>query len=97
MQLGNYIREQPSILSALPVKVADLLAAMPSLARQPEPIVLLGTGSSMNALLAAADALEMATCATFIAKEPQAFLRLPPRQNLQHALVLACSQSRMSS
>ncbi len=97
MQLGNYIREQPSILSVLPVKVADLLATMPSLARQPERIVLLGTGSSMNALLAAAEALEMATGATVIAKEPEAFLRLPPRQNGQQTLVLAASQSGMST
>jgi glucoselysine-6-phosphate deglycase len=97
MLIGNYIREQPSTLSDLPVKVASTLTGLPSLAQRPERIVLLGTGSSMNALLAGAEALEAATGATVVAKEPGAFLRLPPRPNGQRTLVLAASQSGMST
>ena len=58
--------------------------------------MLLGTGSSMNALLAGAEALEEGTGASVIAKEPEAFLRLPPRASDQRTLVLAASQSGMS-
>ena len=54
---------------------------------------LLGTGSSMNALLAGAEALEESTGASVIAKEPEAFLRLPPKASNQRTLVLAASQS----
>lgn len=97
MQIGNYIREQPSTLAALPGKVAATLAESPSLRQRPERIVLVGTGSSMNALLAGAEALEIATDATVITKEPEAFLRLPPRPNSQRTLVLAASQSGMST
>lgn len=97
MLLGNYIREQSSILAELPDKVAASLAGMPALSHQPERIILVGTGSSMNALLAAAEALEINTGATVLAREPEAFLRLPPRPNGQHTLVLAASQSGMST
>ncbi|HXU58259.1 MAG TPA: hypothetical protein VN710_05885, partial [Verrucomicrobiae bacterium] len=93
MQLGNYIRQQPSTLADLPAKVADDLIRLDSLALPPERIVLLGTGSSMNALLAGAEALEEATGATVLAKEPEAFLRLPPRAVAGRTLVLAASQS----
>jgi len=97
MQLGNYIRQQPSTLADLPAKVADDLIRLDSLALPPERIVLLGTGSSMNALLAGAEALEEATGATVLAKEPEAFLRLPPRALAGRTLVLAASQSGMST
>jgi len=97
MQLGNYIRQQPSTLADLPAKVADDLIRLDSLALPPERIVLLGTGSSMNALLAGAEALEEATGATVLAKEPEAFLRLPPRAVAGRTLVLAASQSGMST
>jgi glucoselysine-6-phosphate deglycase len=97
MLIGNYIREQPSILAALPAKVAGTLANFASLGQRPERIVLLGTGSSMNALLTGAEALEIATGATVVAREPEALLRLPPRANGQHTLVLAASQSGMST
>jgi len=96
MQIGNYIREQPSTLAALPSKVAGALAGFAALKQVPERIVLVGTGSSMNALLAGAEALEAATGATVIAKEPEAFLRLPPRPNGQRTLVIAASQSGTS-
>jgi fructoselysine-6-P-deglycase FrlB-like protein len=96
MQIGNYIREQPSTLAALPAKVAGALAGFTSLSQAPERIVLVGTGSSMNALLAGAEALESATGATVVAKEPEAFLRLPPKPNGQRTLVLAASQSGTS-
>lgn len=96
MLLGTYIREQATILSGLASAVADTLARCPALQQTPQRIVLLGTGSSMNALLAAAEALETATGATVVAKEPEAFLRLPPKMNRQATLVLAASQSGMS-
>ncbi|OWJ65939.1 SIS domain-containing protein [Inquilinus limosus] len=96
MQIGTYIRQQPKILAGLPATLAPALAGLPSLARMPERIVLLGTGSSMNALLAGADALEAATGATIVAKEPEAFLRRPPRPGSAPTLVLAASQSGMS-
>ncbi|MDR6290466.1 fructoselysine-6-P-deglycase FrlB-like protein [Inquilinus ginsengisoli] len=96
MQIGTYICQQPAILAALPGVLAQPLAALPALARTPERIVLLGTGSSMNALLAGADALEAATGAAIVAKEPEAFLRRPPRPNASATLVLAASQSGMS-
>src|SRR5215475_3223118 len=97
MQIGNYIRQQPSILAELPAKVAGGLDGMAALAARPERILLLGTGSSMNALLAGAEALEALTGATVLAKEPEAFLRLPPRPVAGRTLVLAASQSGMST
>jgi glucoselysine-6-phosphate deglycase len=96
MQIGQYIRQQPALLAALPTALAATLAGLPALARTPERIVLLGTGSSMNALLAGADALEAATGAAIVAKEPEAFLRRPPKPNSAPTLVLAASQSGMS-
>jgi fructoselysine-6-P-deglycase FrlB-like protein len=96
MQIGAYIREQPRVLAELPAKTAATLAGFKSLSRKPERIVLVGTGSSMNALLSAADAFEELTGATVIAKEPEAFLRLPPKPNGQHTLVMVASQSGTS-
>ena len=96
MQIGAYIREQPTILAGLPSKVAANLARLASLQEKPERIVLVGTGSSMNALLSAADAFEALTGATVIAKEPEAFLRRPPIPNNQRTLVVVASQSGTS-
>jgi len=96
MQIGAYIREQPRVLAELPAKTAAALAGFASLARTPERIILVGTGSSMNALLCVADAFEELTGATVIAKEPEAFLRLPPKPNGQHTLVVVASQSGTS-
>jgi fructoselysine-6-P-deglycase FrlB-like protein len=96
MQIGAYIREQPKTLAELPSKIATALAAFKSLDRKPARIILVGTGSSMNALLCAADAFEEMTGATVVAKEPEAFLRLPPRPNGQATLVVVASQSGTS-
>jgi fructoselysine-6-P-deglycase FrlB-like protein len=96
MQIGAYIREQPKVLAELPAKTAAALAGFKSLAKKPERIVLVGTGSSMNALLCAADAFEELTGATVVAKEPEAYLRLPPKPNGQHTLVVVASQSGTS-
>jgi glucoselysine-6-phosphate deglycase len=96
MQIGNYIRRQPATLAALPAAIGSDLDRLACLRDRPERIVLLGTGSSMNALLAGADALEEATGASVIAKEPEAFLRLTPKATNQRTLVLAASQSGMS-
>ncbi|HVT50509.1 MAG TPA: SIS domain-containing protein, partial [Dongiaceae bacterium] len=96
MQIGAYIREQPKVLAELPTKTAAALAGFKSLAKTPERIVLVGTGSSMNALLCAADAFEALTGATVVAKEPEAYLRLPPKPNGQHTLVVVASQSGTS-
>lgn len=96
MQIGNYIRRQPSTLASLPAAIGADINSFACLSQKPERIVLLGTGSSMNALLAGAEALEEGTGASVIAKEPEAFLRLPPRQTGQRTLVLAASQSGMS-
>ena len=96
MQIAAYIREQPAILAGLPATIADDLAGLKALAGAPDRILLLGAGSSMNALLAGAEALEEATGATVLAKEPEAFLRLPPRA-AGRTLVLAASQSGMSA
>lgn len=96
MQIGNYIRRQPSTLTGLPAAISAELDRFASLRQKPQRIVLLGTGSSMNALLAGAEALEEGTGASVIAKEPEAFLRLPPGASDQRTLVLAASQSGMS-
>ena len=96
MQIAAYIREQPAILAGLPARIAGDLAGLKALAGRPDRILLLGAGSSMNALLAGAEALEEATGATVLAKEPEAFLRLPPRA-AGRTLVLAASQSGMSA
>ncbi|TPI21491.1 SIS domain-containing protein [Mesorhizobium sp. B4-1-1] len=96
MQIGTYIRRQPKTLASLPAAIGAELDSFTSLRETPERIVLLGTGSSMNALLAGAEALEEGTGASVIAKEPEAFLRLPPRPSGQSTLVLAASQSGMS-
>jgi glucoselysine-6-phosphate deglycase len=96
MQIGNYIRLQPSTLTRLPAAIGAKLDRFACLRQKPQRIVLLGTGSSMNALLAGAEALEEGTGASVIAKEPEAFLRLPPRASDQRTLVLAASQSGMS-
>jgi fructoselysine-6-P-deglycase FrlB-like protein len=97
VQIAAYIREQPPILAGLPARIAGDLARLKALAEAPDRILLLGAGSSMNALLAGADALEEATGATVLAKEPEAFLRLPPRGAAGRTLVLAASQSGMSA
>ena len=97
MQIAAYIREQPAILAGLPARIAGDLDRLKALAEAPDRILLLGAGSSMNALLAGADALEEATGATVLAKEPEAFLRLPPRGAAGRTLVLAASQSGMSA
>ena len=96
MQIGKYIRRQPSTLTGLPAAIGADLDRFASLRQKPQRIVLLGTGSSMNALLAGAEALEEGTGASVIAKEPEAFLRLPPKASDQRTLVLAASQSGMS-
>jgi len=96
MQIGAYIREQPKVLAELPSKTAAALGGFKSLAQKPERIVLVGTGSSMNALLSAADAFEELTGAMVIAKEPEAYLRLSPRPNGQRTLVVIASQSGTS-
>ena len=96
MQIGKYIRRQPATLTSLPAAVRAELDGFASLRETPQRIVLLGTGSSMNALLAGAEALEEGTGASVIAKEPEAFLRLPPKVSDQRTLVLAASQSGMS-
>src|SRR5581483_6188890 len=96
MQIGAYIREQPKVLAELPGRTAAALAGFQSLKQKPQRIVLVGTGSSMNALLSAADAFEELTGATVITKEPEAFLRLPPQPNGQHTLVVIASQSGTS-
>lgn len=96
MQIGAYIREQPKVLAELPAKTAAALAGFKSLAKKPERIVLVGTGSSMNALLCAADAFEELTGATVVAKEPEAYLRLPPKPDGRHTLVVVASQSGTS-
>jgi len=97
VQIAAYIREQPAILAGLPATIADDLAGLKALAGAPDRILLLGAGSSMNALLAGAEALEEATGATVLAREPEAFLRLPPRVVAGRTLVLAASQSGMSA
>ncbi|HTI01594.1 MAG TPA: SIS domain-containing protein [Acidisoma sp.] len=97
MKIAAYIREQPAILAQLPGLVAPRLAEIGALQRKPERLVLLGTGSSMNALLAAGPALEEATGAALSFKEPEAFLRYPPRADGGPALVLAVSQSGRST
>ena len=89
MQIGKYIRRQPATLTSLPAAIGAELDGFVSLRQTPQRIVLLGTGSSMNALLAGAEALEEGTGASVIAKEPEAFLRLPPKASDQRTLVLA--------
>jgi len=97
VQIAAYIREQPAILAGLPARIADDLDRLKALAGRPDRILLLGAGSSMNALLAGAEALEEATGAAVLAREPEAFLRLPPRAAAGRTLVLAASQSGMSA
>ncbi|MGX8009490.1 hypothetical protein ACVDG8_010995 [Mesorhizobium sp. ORM8.1] len=58
MQIGTYIRRQPETLTRIPGAIGKALDGFSSLRQTPERIVLLGTGSSMNALLAGAEALE---------------------------------------
>ncbi|HEX3982064.1 MAG TPA: SIS domain-containing protein [Acidisoma sp.] len=97
MKIESYICEQPSILTQLPDLVAARLEEVQALQRKPERLILLGTGSSMNALIAAGPALEEATGASLIFKEPEAFLRYPPRPDGGSPLVLALSQSGRSA
>jgi len=97
MKIDTYIREQPGLLASLPAAITGAIAALPSLAVQPERLVLIGTGSSMNALVAAATALEQATGALVTFKEPEAFLHLPPRPSAAPTLVIAVSQSGRST
>jgi glucoselysine-6-phosphate deglycase len=97
MKIDGYIREQPALLASLPATIAQAITALPSLVVRPERLILVGTGSSMNALVAAATALEQATGALVTFKEPEAFLRLPPRAAGSPALVIAVSQSGRST
>jgi fructoselysine-6-P-deglycase FrlB-like protein len=95
--IDRYIREQPALLASLPARLEPILRALPALATRPERLILIGTGSSMNALLATATALEEATGVMPILREPQAFLRLPPRRSALPTLVIAVSQSGRST
>jgi glucoselysine-6-phosphate deglycase len=97
MKIDLYMREQPKLLATLPAAIADQLSDLSSLSVKPERLILVGTGSSMNALVAAAAALEQATGATVILKEPEAFLYLPPRVVVAPTLVIAVSQSGRST
>ena len=97
MTIDGYIREQPALLASLPDPLEPMIAALPALAERPERLLLVGTGSSMNALLADATALEEATGIIPGHKEPEAFLRLPPRPSAQRTLVIAVSQSGRSA
>jgi glucoselysine-6-phosphate deglycase len=96
MMIDRYIREQPALLASLPERLEPIIRALPALGTRPERLILIGTGSSMNALLAAATALEEATGVMPILREPQAFLRLPPRPSALPTLVIAVSQSGRS-
>jgi fructoselysine-6-P-deglycase FrlB-like protein len=97
MMIDAYIRAQPALLARLPERLEPMIRALPALATAPERVILIGTGSSMNALLAAATALEEATGVTPVLKEPEAFLRLPPRRSTLRTLVIAVSQSGRST
>ncbi len=96
MRIEDYIRQQPAVLAALPAIVGPLLRRVEVLKQRPERLILVGTGSSMNALVAAGPALEAATGATVSFKEPEAFLRQPPRAEGPRALVLVLSQTGFS-
>lgn len=97
MKIDLYIQDQPKLLATLPTAIAEVLSGLSTLAVKPERLVLVGTGSSMNALVAAATALEQSTGATVTFKEPEAFLRLPPRVSAAPTLVIAVSQSGRSA
>lgn len=97
MKIDLYMQEQPKLLASLPTAIHDMLSALPTLSVKPERLVLVGTGSSMNALIAAATALEQATGALVTFKEPEAFLHLPPRKSTAPTLVIAVSQSGRST
>lgn len=97
MKIDLYMREQPTLLASLPAALGKILPALPALKLKPERLVLVGTGSSMNALIAAATALEQATGALVTFKEPEAFLHLPPRPSAAPTLVIAVSQSGRST
>lgn len=97
MKIDLYMREQPKLLASLPASINAILSGLATLAVKPERLVLVGTGSSMNALVAAATALERATGATVTFKEPEAFLFLPPRASSVPTLVIAVSQSGRST
>jgi glucoselysine-6-phosphate deglycase len=97
MKIDLYMREQPKLLASLPASIGHLLSGLSTLAVKPERLVLVGTGSSMNALVAAATALEQATGALITFKEPEAFLHLPPRVTAVPTLVIAVSQSGRST
>jgi glucoselysine-6-phosphate deglycase len=97
MKIDLYMREQPKLLASLPATIGHLLSGLSTLAVKPERLVLVGTGSSMNALVAAATALEQATGALITLKEPEAFLHLPPRVTAVPTLVIAVSQSGRST
>jgi glucoselysine-6-phosphate deglycase len=95
--IDQYIREQPILLAGLPDRIQPAIRALPALAIRPERLILVGTGSSMNALVAASPALEEATGIIPNFKEPLAFLRLPPTRSVQRTLVIAVSQSGRSA
>ncbi|MCB8881360.1 SIS domain-containing protein [Acidisoma cellulosilytica] len=97
MKIDLYMHEQPKLLASLPTAIGDILSRLSTLAVKPERLVLVGTGSSMNALIAAATALEQATGALVTFKEPEAFLHLPPRPSAAPTLVIAVSQSGRST
>ena len=97
MTIDRYIREQPALLASLPDRLEPMIRSLPALETRPERLILVGTGSSMNALLAAATALEEATGIMPLYREPQAFLRLPPQASVLRTLVIAVSQSGRST
>lgn len=96
MKVSQHIGEQPAVLPVVACGVRAQLSGIASLPTAPDRIVMVGVGSSMNALVAGAEALMRQTGAVIEFREPLGFAELPPRRQ-GNVLVVAMSQGGQSA
>ncbi|MCT8266390.1 SIS domain-containing protein [Afifella sp. JA880] len=95
MKISDFIAQQPAtvekVLSDLPSQIE---AALPE--SEPERVILIGTGSSMNALLAASDSFS-GLPAELALRSPLTFLAEAGERRVAKSLAIVLSQSGNSS
>jgi fructoselysine-6-P-deglycase FrlB-like protein len=96
MLLRDHIRQQPAILPVVAQDIRAQLRHVRAAACVPDRFILVGAGSSMNALVAGSEALARATGAVIELREPMSFADMPP-SIAGKPLVIAMSQGGQST
>ena len=97
MGVLEHVAEQPETWDALTRAIPRRLAELPQTASRPERLVLVGAGSSRNALLAASEALTRQTGAAVEVRAPETFLALPPGPGWATLVVVLSQGGRSGS